>query len=129
MPALLPRGPFRDETFIAAEALSDYQYHFILVGTTGLAEVGGANEIVVGILQNAPASGEQAIVRTAGQSYLFVDGTTDVAVNDPLDCDASGHAVKQATDKGWYAALAREAYTGATAAAKVVDIQTGFAGV
>jgi len=119
---LLPRGPFRDETFVAAEDLSDYQYHAILINASGLAEVGAANERCIGILQNAPESGEQAVVRTQGQSYAYVDGTTDVAINDPLDVDASGHLVKQGTDKGWIVGYSREAYTSATPAPKVIDI-------
>lgn len=126
MATVLPRGPFRDETFVAAEALTSSQYHFVRLASATTVEVGAANETVVGILQNAPASGEQAVVRTAGQSYLYVDGTTDIAVGDPLDCDASGHGVKQATDDGWYGAIAREAYTDADAATKVVDIHLGF---
>lgn len=126
MATVLPRGPFRDETFVAAEDLSDYQYHFVILASATTVEVGGDNERVLGILQNAPASGEQAVVRTYGQSYLILDGTTDIAIGDPIDCDASGHGVKQATDTGWYGAIAREAYTDAAAAAKVVDIQTGF---
>lgn len=125
MATLLPRGPFRDETFIAAEDLSDYQYHTVLINTSGQAEVGAANEKVIGILQNAPESGEQAVVRTGGQSYAYVDGTTDVAINDGLDSDASGHLVKQETDKGWIVGFAREAYTSATAGLVVIDIQPG----
>lgn len=122
MATLLPRGPYRDETFIAAEDLSDYQYHTVLINTSGLAEVGAANERVIGVLQNAPESGEQAVVRTKGQSYAYVDGTTDVAINDGLDSDASGHLVKQETDKGWIIGFAREAYTSATPGLCVVDI-------
>ena len=123
MATKLPRGPFRDETFVAAESLAATQYHATLINTSGLAEVGAANERCIGIQQNAPASGDQAIVRTAGQSFAMVDGTTDVAINDPLDVDASGHLVKQETDKGWIVAYAREAYTSATPGLIVVDIQ------
>lgn len=126
MATVLPRGPYRDETFVAAESLASAQYHFGYLVTSTTVEVGAANEFTPGIIQNAPASGEQVLLRTAGQSYLVVDGTTDIAVGDPLDCDASGHGVKQETDKGRYYAIAREAYTSATPAAIVVDIQTGY---
>ena len=122
MATLLPRGPYRDETFVAAEDLSGSQYHAVLVDTSGEAEVGAANERCIGILQNLPTSGLQAVVRTGGQSYAMVDGTTDIAINDPLDVDASGHLVKQETDKGWIVGYAREAFTSATPALCVIDI-------
>lgn len=122
MATLLVKGPYRDETFIAAEDLSAVQYHAIMIGTTGLAEVGAANERCIGILQNAPEAGEQAVVRTQGQSLAMVDGATDVAINDPLDVDASGHLVKQESDKGWIVGYAREAYTSATPGLCVIDI-------
>lgn len=125
MATRLPVGPFRDQTFVAAEDLSDCQYHFIKLGTTGLAEVGADAEKCVGIIQNAPESGEQAVVRTAGESYLMTDGTTDIAVNDFIDSDASGHGVQMAADQGVYSAIAREAYTSATPGLTVVDISFG----
>lgn len=123
MATKLPRGPFRDETFVAAESLTTSQYHAVLINASGLAEVGAANERCIGILQNAPASGDQAVVRTSGQSFAMVDGTTDVAINDPLDVDAGGHLVKQETDKGWIVGYAREVATSATPALFVIDIQ------
>lgn len=129
MAAVLPVGPFRDETKLAAESLASSQYHFGLLASATTVEVGAANESVVGIIQNAPASGEQVVLRTGGQSYLMVDGTTDIAVNDPLDCDASGHGVKQETDKGYCAAIAREAYTSATPGLIVVDINVDRTGI
>ena len=126
MATTLPVGPFRDETFLAAETLTSCQYHWVRLASATTVEVGTTDEAVMGILQNAPASGEQAVVRTAGQSYLMVDGdSVDVAIMDPLDCDSSGHAVKQATNNGWYGAFAREANTG-TAKLLVVDIHNGY---
>jgi hypothetical protein len=122
-------GPFRDETKLAAEDLSDYQYHFGLLKSATTVEVGAANESVIGIIQNTPEDGEQVVLRTSGQSYLYVDGSTDIAVNDPLDCDASGHGVKQETDKGFCAAVAREAYTSATPGLIVVDIVVDRTGI
>jgi hypothetical protein len=118
----LPVGPFRDETLVTAETFASSQYHAVLVNTSGLAEVGDANERCIGIAQGLSASGEQLVVRTAGQSFAMVDGTTDVAINDPLDVDASGHLVKQETDKGWIVGYAREAYISATPGLIVIDI-------
>lgn len=122
MATKLPVGPFRDETFVTAETFASSQYHAVLVNASGLAEVGAANERCIGIAQGLSASGEQLVVRTSGQSYAMVDGTTDVAINDPLDVDASGHLVKQETDKGWIVGYAREPYTSATPGLIVIDI-------
>ena len=122
MATKLPKGPFRDETFVTAETFASSQYHAVLIAVGGLAEVGAANERCIGIAQSAGAAGEQLVVRTDGQSFAMVDGTTDIAINDPLDVDASGHLVKQETDKGWIIGYAREAYTSATPGLIVIDI-------
>jgi hypothetical protein len=122
MATKLPVGPFRDETFTAAESMAAFQFRMVRRASATTVETGAANETVIGVLQNAPASGEQAVVRTWGQSFMYVDGTTDIAVMDPIDCDASANGVKQATDKGWIIGHALEAYTSATAGIIVVDI-------
>jgi len=119
---VLPRGPFRDETFVAAEDLSELQYHQVDLTTATTVSASNANDKSIGVLQNAPASGQQAVVRTKGQSYCMVDGATDIAVSDGIDADASAHGVKQETDKGWIVGFAREAYTSATPGLIVVDI-------
>jgi len=122
---VLPRGPFRDETYVAAEDLSDYQYHQVDLTSATTVSASDANDESIGILQNAPESGQQAIVRTAGESFCMADGTTDIALNDGVDADASAHAIKQETDKGWVVGYARETYTSATVAAIVVDVRPG----
>ena len=122
MATVLPRGPFRDETYVAAEDLSALQFHQVDLTTSTTVSASDANDKSIGILQNAPASGEQAVVRTAGESFCMVDGTTDIAVSDGLDADASAHGVKQETDKGWIVGFAREAYTSATPGLIVVDV-------
>lgn len=122
MATLLPRGPFRDETYVAAEDLSDYQYHQVDLTSATTVSASDANDESIGILQNAPASGEQAIVRTKGESLCVADGTTDIDLTDGVDADASAHAVKQAADKGWVVGFAREAYTSATPGLIVVDV-------
>jgi len=119
---VLPRGPYRDETYVAAEDLSDLQYHQVDLTTSTTVSASDANDKSIGILQNAPESGEQAIVRTDGESLCMVDGTTDIAVTDGIDADASAHGVKQEADKGWVVGFAREAYTSATPGLIVVDV-------
>lgn len=121
----LPVGPFRDQTFIAGEDLSNAQHLFIKLHTDGTAKVAAANERAIGILQNKPASGGHAVVRTAGESYLACDGTTAIAVSDILSSDASGKGVKQTVTALWYGALAREAVVSGSATI-VADVQSGL---
>jgi hypothetical protein len=60
-----------DLTFPAAEDLSDDQYKFVVLNSSGqVRRPDSASEVAIGILQNAPASGEAAVVRVIGQSKV-----------------------------------------------------------
>lgn len=61
MATRLPVGPFRDQTFVAAEDLSDLQYHQVDLASATTVAASDANDKSIGVLQNAPASGEQAV--------------------------------------------------------------------
>lgn len=68
-----------DLSFDAGENLEDYQYCFVHLAdddTVDLVDSGA--EIPVGILQNAPASGEVAVVRVAGISKLKMNDAISV---------------------------------------------------
>ena len=70
-----------DITFIAAEDLSSYQYCFVHQATdTTVDLLGSAAEFPVGVLQNAPKSGEEAVVRIAGVSKLVMNAAIAVGV-------------------------------------------------
>jgi len=57
------------ESFEAAEDLSDYQYHFVVLNTSGKVRLLDAeDEVAIGILQNAPESGKAADVMIIGKS-------------------------------------------------------------
>jgi len=57
------------ETFEAAEDLSDNQYHFIVLNASGKVRLlDSEDEVSIGILQNAPESGEPASVMIIGKS-------------------------------------------------------------
>lgn len=57
------------ETFEAAEDLSDDQFHFVVLNTSGKVRRPDAeDEVAIGILQNAPESGEPADVMIIGKS-------------------------------------------------------------
>ena len=68
-------SPVLDFSFKAAEDLSSYQYHFVIINSSGEVRLldSGA-EIPDGVLQNAPASGEEATVRILGISKVVANG-------------------------------------------------------
>jgi len=68
-----------DISLAAAEDLSDYQYCFVhLASDTTVDLMDGATEFPVGILQNAPESGETAVVRVTGISKLKMNASISV---------------------------------------------------
>lgn len=71
-------SPVLDFSFEAAEDLSSYQYQFIKINTSGKARLlDSAVELPDGVLQNAPASGEEANVRMLGISKIVTNGALD----------------------------------------------------
>lgn len=60
-----------DHSFPAAADLSNYQYRFVKSDANGRVDLCGANDPILGILQNKPGSVDyEAAVRTAGNSKL-----------------------------------------------------------
>jgi len=83
-----------DLSFAAGEDLSSHQYRFVHLAdndTVDLMDSGA--EFPVGILQNAPESGETAVVRVAGISKLVMNAA--VAVGALVKAEYVG-----ATDNG-----------------------------
>jgi len=66
------------ETFEAAEDLSDYQFHFVILGSSGARLPDAEDEVSIGILQNAPESGEAAEVMIVGKSKLVANAALAV---------------------------------------------------
>ena len=122
MATVLPRGPFRDETFVASESLASYQYHLVKLASATTVALAGSDEKAIGVVQNAPAINELAIVRTAGQSLCMVDGTSDIALMDAVHPDGSSHAIVSDADKAWAVGFSREVVTSATPALTVIDV-------
>lgn len=78
-----------DISFKAAEDLSAKQYHFVhQASDTTVDMVDSGAEFPVGILQNAPESGEVAVVRVAGVSKLVMNDA--VAVGVGVKCEYVG---------------------------------------
>lgn len=83
-----------DISFIAAEDLSSHQYMFVHQASDTTCDLmDGATEYPIGVLQNAPESGEVAVVRITGTSKLVMNGA--VAVGAKLKAEYVG-----ATDNG-----------------------------
>jgi len=78
-----------DITMVAAEDLSAMQYRFVhQASDTTVDMVDSAAEIPLGILQNAPALGETAVVRVTGTSKLVMNAA--IAVGTLVKCEYVG---------------------------------------
>ena len=81
------------ETFTAGAALTSYQYHGMKMSANRTCTIFSADtDIPVGVLQNAPGSGEEAEVLVMGRTPVVLGGT--VAAGERIHFDSSGHAVK-----------------------------------
>lgn len=59
-----------DLSYLAAEDLTNDQYRFVILTSSGVRRPDSETEVAIGILQNAPASGAAAVVRIHGASKL-----------------------------------------------------------
>jgi len=67
------------ESFEAAEDLSSDQYHFVVLTSTGtVRRPDSEDEIAIGILQNAPASGDPAEVMIIGKSKCVANAALTI---------------------------------------------------
>ena len=123
MATLLPVGPNRDQTFIADEAMTSAQYCMVkhVSGTAGHVTLADGTEQPIGILQNAPASGGQAVVRTLGESNCSVNAGTAITIGCGICPTTDGVGVKNTTDNYWIVGHAREALASGTGTI-VVDV-------
>lgn len=67
-----------DMSFVAAEDLSNDKYRFVILASTGIRRPDSETEVAIGVLQNAPASGEAAVVRVIGVSKLQANAALGV---------------------------------------------------
>lgn len=81
----------------AAADLSAKQYYFVKVDTSGkIALAAAATDAIVGVLQNTPASGEQATYRFGGTAKIVLGGTVDEG--EWVTSDSNGKGVATTTD-------------------------------
>jgi hypothetical protein len=77
--------------FTASADLSSSQYYFVkLASETTVTVCAAVTDKPIGVLQNKPTSGEQAIVRCFGISKVSADAT--LAAGDVIGTSADGQA-------------------------------------
>ena len=81
-----------DLTYAAAESLASDQYRIVVLDATlgTVRRPNAATDIPFGILQNAPASGEAAVVRVLGVSKVVLGAT--LARGSIIGCEYVGAA-------------------------------------
>lgn len=91
-------------TLVAGADLSAKQYNFVKLNSSGQAiAVAAATDLPIGILQNAPTSGQEAEVLIAGGSKLVLGGTVAAAGVVSTSAAGAGVAIVHGTDSTKYA--------------------------
>ena len=89
----------------ASSDLSSKQYHFVkLSAATSVTVCASITDKPIGVLQNNPESGGQAIVTTHGLSKLVADGTIAAGNILGTSADGQGDAIAGGTDTTVYVA-------------------------
>ena len=86
-------------TLTAAADLSAKQYHFVkLASATTVNVCTATTDRAIGILQNNPTSGQQAVIQIFGISKVVADGT--IAFNNVIgtSADSQADAIVPGTD-------------------------------
>lgn len=104
----------------AGADLSASQYRYVKRSTGNTVVRCGAGEYPIGVLQNAPTSGQPASVAALDGKFgwLAVDGST-ILVDSDLKSDADGLGTVTTTDNDVVGARAQEA----SSAAAVIHVQ------
>ena len=91
------QGEFRSK--LASADLSDYQYRFVKLSTTDDTVTYNDSSATrpYGVLQNAPESGEVAVVRVSGESLLDSTATSGFAANALVMSDSAGKGIASAS--------------------------------
>jgi len=116
-------------TFTASADLSSKQYHFVKISGAGTVNVTSAiTDITFGVLQNAPASGEQAIVCVFGVTKVAADGTVAAGALIGSSADAQADSIAAGTDTTVYTAgVALEAMAASGTYSMFLNIANGRA--
>jgi hypothetical protein len=107
---------------VAGEDLTAKQFYIVQLDATGKIEVAeGATDLVVGVLQNAPYTGEQATYRFAGTTKVISGGT--IAIGAMVTTDTAGKAVSTTTEGD--VVIGRHVGTAAAAENDIIEVQMG----
>jgi hypothetical protein len=91
------------KTYTAGVDLTGHQYRFVYLSAENTVTFTGAGEAPIGILQNAPDSGEDANVMIMGMSLLTMSAA--VLVMAKVGSAAAGKGVTMAADTDIYGAI------------------------
>src|SRR5215208_864533 len=112
-----------ERSAVAGEDLTTKQFYIVQLDATGKIEVAeGATDLVVGVLQNAPYTGEQATYRFMGTTKVVAAGV--ISIGAWVTTDASGLAVATTTDKD--VVIGRYIGTAASATSDIIEVQLGI---
>jgi hypothetical protein len=120
-----------DETFSASGDLSGYQYRFVALSTGGdrsvILATGASNPLPIGVLQNAPESGQAAAVRILGITQVYASAASAITPGMHLTATTTGYAVKATGSPA--AAIALESLSSGSAliSALLIPAATRFA--
>lgn len=104
----------------AGEAMTDKQHYIVQLDASGKIEVGeGATDLLVGVLQNTPSAGQQAVYAFGGIAKVKAGGT--VAPGAWVTSNGSGKAVATTTDKD--VVIGRHIGTSAGADGDLIEVQ------
>ena len=91
-------------TLVAGANLSAKQYNFVKLNSSGVAvAVAAATDLPIGILQNAPLSGEECEILITGGSKLVLGGTVAAGATVSPSAAGAGVAIVHGTDTTKYA--------------------------
>lgn len=86
-------------TLVAGADLSSSQYKFVKLNSSGEAvAIAAATDLPIGVLQNAPTSGQEAEVLVVGGSKLVLGGTVAAAGVVSPNATGAGVAIVHGTD-------------------------------
>lgn len=103
----------------AAADLSTKKYYILKQDSSGNVAIATlATDPIVGVLQNKPKSGEDALYRFLGTTKVVAGAP--ISINDKVTTNSSGKAIATTTDKDTVIGLALEA---AGADGDIIEIQ------
>lgn len=106
-----------DDSFIAGEDLSSYQYYIVASTAAGyvqrcISSTGDAAGRALGVLQNNPTSGHSATVRLLGRTKVVASSSGSISHGARVSATTAGTA-QPASTGSWCLGTALSASTGA----------------